>query len=142
MSNAPVFHIPPGVAELQRDKYRFSQAVRLGNRVEISGQGGWDDELHIPASLADEVRSAFDNIETVLASAGAEWKDVISIESFRVATPTDPNGAEINRLIVAQFRERLGDRLPLWTEVGVAELGLPGMRVEIRATAVLQSRDA
>ncbi|MGV9855968.1 hypothetical protein ACWDWU_45595 [Streptomyces sp. NPDC003442] len=31
----------------------------------------------------------------------------------------------------------MGDRAPIWTEVGVSALGAPGMRVEIRVTAVL-----
>jgi enamine deaminase RidA (YjgF/YER057c/UK114 family) len=38
--------------------------------------------------------------------------------------------------MVAQFRKRMGDRAPVWTQIGVAALGAPGMRVEIRATAV------
>ena len=31
----------------------YSQAMKIGNRVETSGQGGWDDDLQIPTSLED-----------------------------------------------------------------------------------------
>jgi enamine deaminase RidA (YjgF/YER057c/UK114 family) len=33
----------------------YSQAVRIGDRVEISGQGGWYDEFGFPADLRDEI---------------------------------------------------------------------------------------
>lgn len=31
----------PGVGEWARDKYSYSQAVRIGDRIECSGQGRW-----------------------------------------------------------------------------------------------------
>lgn len=39
--------------------------------------------------------------------------------------------------MVEQFRKRMGDRSPIGTMIGVAALGAPKMRVEIRATAVV-----
>ena len=39
--------------------------------------------------------------------------------------------------MVEQFRIWMGDRAPIWTQIGVAALGAPGMNVEIRVTALL-----
>ncbi|MEV0713166.1 hypothetical protein [Asanoa sp. NPDC050611] len=39
--------------------------------------------------------------------------------------------------MVEQFRKRMGDRSPIWTEVAVVALGEPAMRVEIRVTAII-----
>ena len=63
----------------------YGQAVRIGDRVEISGQGGWDDEFGFPVDLRDEIVAAFDNMERALATAGATWLDVIAVNSYFVA---------------------------------------------------------
>ncbi|MFI6047307.1 hypothetical protein ACIA8C_37215 [Nocardia sp. NPDC051321] len=43
--------------------------------------------------------------------------------------------------MVAQFRKRMGERAPIWTEVGVPALGAPKMRVEMRVTASVRQED-
>jgi enamine deaminase RidA (YjgF/YER057c/UK114 family) len=53
--------------------FHYSQAVKVGNLVEISGQGGWDDDWHFPGTLADEITQAFRNVELTLGAAGASW---------------------------------------------------------------------
>jgi enamine deaminase RidA (YjgF/YER057c/UK114 family) len=40
-----------------------------------------------------------------------------------------------------QFRKRMGDRAPIWTQIGVAALGTPRIRVEIRVTAIAGHAD-
>jgi enamine deaminase RidA (YjgF/YER057c/UK114 family) len=39
--------------------------------------------------------------------------------------------------MTAQFRHYMPDHAPIWTLLGVAALGDPKMRVEIRVTAIL-----
>ena len=56
------FHVTPGYGEKLRDMLHYSQAVRIGNRVEISGQGGWDDDINIAEHLDEEIVRAFDNV--------------------------------------------------------------------------------
>ncbi|MFJ6727174.1 MULTISPECIES: Rid family hydrolase [unclassified Streptomyces] len=121
---------------------RYSQAVRIGDRVEISGQGGWDDDWTFPESLEDEIVRAFDNVERTLAQAGAGWPDVVAVNSYHLPSAPDTIGADHNRVMVAQFRARMGERAPIWTQTGVPALGAPGMRIEIRVTAVVGHRDA
>ncbi|MFY0406385.1 Rid family hydrolase [Solicola sp. PLA-1-18] len=136
MSNAQYF-ATPGYGETMLANLHYHQAVRVGDRVEISGQGGWGDEIDFPDDLGEEIVRAFDNVERTLATAGASWDDVISIDSFHVPTEDDSIGDAHNRVMVDQLRRRFGDRAPIWTQIGVAALGAPGMRVEIRVSAVL-----
>jgi hypothetical protein len=61
--NQPEFFVTPGYGEYMLNKLHYSQAVKIGDRVETSGQGGWDDNLQIPESLADGIAQAFRNME-------------------------------------------------------------------------------
>lgn len=133
----PEFFATPGYGETQLTNMHYNQAVRFGDRVETSGQGGWDDEFNFPEALEDEIVVAFDNVERTLALAGATWRDVIHVNSYHIPDAADSIGDGHNRVMVEQFRKRMGDRAPIWTQIGVAALGAPKMRVEIRVTAVV-----
>lgn len=135
----PEFFATPGYGDRQLKEMRYSQAVRIGDRVEISGQGGWDDDLNFPESLEEEIVKAFENVERTLATAGATWRDVIAVNSYHVLETPGFIGETHNRVMVEQFREHMGDRAPIWTEIGVPALGAPKMRVEIRVTAIAGS---
>lgn len=135
--NKPEFFATPGYGDQQLAEMRYSQAVRVGDRIEISGQGGWDDDWNFPESLEDEIVRAFENVERTLATAGATWRDVIAVNSYHVLASPETFVEAHNPVMVAQFRERMGDRAPIWTEIGVTALGAPGMRVEIRVTAIV-----
>jgi enamine deaminase RidA (YjgF/YER057c/UK114 family) len=134
----PEFFATPGYGDVMLANRHYSQAVRIGDRVEISGQGGWNDTFEFPEDLEAEIAQAFDNVERTLAHAGARWADVISVDSFHVLGPAD--FAEHNVVMVEQFRRR-GTRSPIWTELGVAALGDPAMRIEIRVAAVIPGTD-
>src|SRR5689334_20985404 len=124
----PEFFLTPGYGEMLRKDVHYSQAVRIGDRVETAGQGGWDDALGFAESLQDETAQAFDNVERTLATAGATWADVVHVNSYHVIG--DGSFDDHNQVMVAQLRARMGDRAPIWTAVGVTALGLPQMRVE------------
>lgn len=133
------FFATPGYGERFRESRHYSQAVRIGDRVEISGQGGWDDDLNFPESLEDEIEQAFENVERTLATAGASWRDVVHVNSYHVTSAPDSIGDAHNDVMVAQLRKWMPDRAPIWTETGVTVLGAPKMRVEIRVTAVVDA---
>lgn len=135
----PQFFATPGYGESALDSLHYSQAVRVGDRVETSGQGGWDNDMNIAESLEDEIVLAFDNVERTLATADAGWGDVIQVNSYHLPTG-NVIGQEDNRIMVQQFRQRMGDRAPIWTQTGTNAFGLPGMRVEIRVTAIVGDR--
>ncbi|MET9555430.1 Rid family hydrolase [Streptomyces sp. NPDC006645] len=132
------FHVTPGYGETLHKALGYSQAVRVGDRVETSGQGGWDDDLNIPDSIEEEIVQAFDNVERTLATCGATWRDVIHVNSYhKVPQGQDVIAQDHNDVMAAQFRARLGGRAPVWTQTGVTVLGLSAMRIEIRVTAVI-----
>jgi enamine deaminase RidA (YjgF/YER057c/UK114 family) len=131
--NKPEFFVTPGYGEYMLNKLHYSQAVKIGDRVETSGQGGWDDDLQIPESIADEIAQAFRNVERTLATAGASWEDVIHVNSYHVGGLPP----EVNKVMVELYRHYMPDRAPIWTQVGVAALGLSTMRIEIRVTAII-----
>ena len=80
----PSFFITPGYGTRLHDALHYSQALRIGDRVETSGQGGWNDDLVIPESIEEEIEQAFKNVERTLATAGAGWPHVVHINSYHV----------------------------------------------------------
>src|ERR1700757_5339990 len=43
------FFDAPGYGEIARTRNYYSQALRIGDRIEISGQGGWDADFRSQA---------------------------------------------------------------------------------------------
>lgn len=129
----PEFIVTPGFGETFRDSLHFSTAVRIGNRVETSGQGGWNNDLEIPTAIEDEIVAAFNNIALVLAAAGASWRQVIHVNTYHVGGFP----AVVNETIVRLYRHHMPDHAPIWTQVGVEALGLAAMRFEMRVTAII-----
>ena len=129
----PEFFVTPGYGERFQKALHYSQAVRIGNRVEISGQGGWSDDLQFPESLEDEIAQAFENVERTLATAGASWEHVVHVNSYHVGgfPPV------VNETMARLYRQYMPRHCPIWTELGVAALGHPAMRIEIRVTAIV-----
>ncbi|MCO5786223.1 hypothetical protein DHB74_07650 [Pseudomonas sp. G11-1] len=129
----PEFTVTPGFGETFRQTLHFSTAVKIGNRVETSGQGGWNDDLQIPEAIEEEITAAFRNIELVLAKAGATWGHVIHVNTYHVGgfPPI------VNDTIVKLYRQYMPNHAPVWTQLGVEALGLPAMRFEIRVTAII-----
>ena len=129
----PVFFITPGYGERLHQALHYSQALRVGDRVEISGQGGWNDELQIPELIEEEIAQAFENVQQTLATAGAGWEHVVHVNSYHVGGFPPLVNETMSRL----FRQYMPDRAPIWTQLGVETLGLPTMRIEIRVTAII-----
>ena len=128
----PEFFVTPGYGDYMRENLHYSQAVKVGSRIETSGQGGWDDEFNIPSLVADEIAQAFDNLTRTLATAGAGWEHVIHVNSYHVGGFP----AQVNEAMVKWYRHYMPNHSPIWTQIGVSSLGLPAMRIEIRVTAI------
>lgn len=133
--NKPEFFVTPGYGERNLKLFHYSQVVKIGDRVEISGQGGWNDDWEFPESITAEIAQAFRNVERTLALAGARWEHVIHVNSYHVGF--GGHQEEINQAMTEQFRHYMPDHAPVWTCLGVAALGDPKMRVEIRVIAIL-----
>ncbi|KAI9020579.1 Endoribonuclease L-PSP/chorismate mutase-like protein [Hyaloraphidium curvatum] len=118
-------------------QYHYSQAVRLGGIVKLSGQGGWDLAGGLDgADAAGQVKLAFDNIDRILREAGLRgWEDVYLVRSFHVdKMPKEGNTYDYT---TRKLKERLPGHRPVWTAVAVPELAFPGMLVEIEVEALV-----
>ncbi|KAK2592579.1 hypothetical protein QQS21_009724 [Conoideocrella luteorostrata] len=134
---APVFHSYPGLGEWAKDKLHYSQAVKVDNLIKCSGQGGWDAknqdvdfENLIPSDLLTEIDQAFANCDYNLRHAGGKGCSQV----YKVVTYTTDMAGAHDR-IVYNLRKWMPNNPPIWTELGVKELGLPTMRFEIDVEA-------
>lgn len=108
----------------------FSRAVRVGNRVLVSGTAPiWPDGSCDPDPEA-QARRCLEIITTALAEAGAAAADVVRTRMFLV-DPAD--GDAVGRAHGAVF----GDVRPAATMVAVRALLRPEWKVEIEAEAVV-----
>lgn len=122
---------PPGTEQIYK-RMQFSQAVRVGDVVWVSGQVGMDELGTVGEGIDAQSRLAFKNLERVLAEAGASLADVVELITFHTAM-SDIRGFS---KVKAGF---IPENFPAWTAVGVKELVMPQLLVEIRATAVIGS---
>lgn len=108
----------------------YSQAVKVGNQVYLSGQIGLDP---VSMQLVDGVEAqavrVFDNLKAVAEAAGASFADVVKITIYL----TDlSNFGIVNEVMTRYFAEPY----PARATVGVSELPR-GALVEADLTIVL-----
>ncbi|KAH8179081.1 endoribonuclease l-PSP domain-containing protein [Sarocladium implicatum] len=127
-----------GAGQWLHDHLGYSQAVRVGDRIEISGQGGWElnengDGPSFPSDLKAEIEKAFENVDRTLKSIGGKgWSQVYRVNSYHTNLEQTE---EVTGAMSAAFARWMPDHKPIWTEVGVKRLGAPDMRVEIEVVA-------
>ena len=121
-----------GVGEKQKKEYSYSQAVRVGDRIECAGQGGWHPEtFEVYRDTNKQIDQAFENVDRTLKDAGGKgWEQVFSVKSYHI-----PLNNEANEAMVRNFRKRMPNHQPIWTTIGVTRLGEDNMRVEIDVVA-------
>jgi 2-iminobutanoate/2-iminopropanoate deaminase len=122
-----------------RDVYKppepYSQGVRLGNLLFIAGQVALGPNLEIlgQGDARAQARVAWTNIKKVVEEAGGTLSNVGRIAVYLARIEDAPLEQEVRREFFPD-----GD-YPTCTVVQIAELGLPGLLMEIEATAVLDS---
>ncbi|KAF2813748.1 endoribonuclease-like protein L-psp [Mytilinidion resinicola] len=123
-----------GYGDRARKEVHYSQAVRYGSIIEISGQGGWDRISEaIPALEGPQIDQAFANVEHTLQKAGGKgWSQVYKVRCYVVKMDTLESGH-----IVRNLRKYCPDHQPILTVVGVESLALKDMRIEIEVAAHL-----
>lgn len=127
--------IPPGM-EAVYEKIGYAPALKVGNTVYVSGQIGRDSAMQLVEGRETQIAQAFDNLQLVLAAAGASFADVVDMTSFHTDMRDLPLFMQVrNRYLSAH-------PLPAWTAVGAHMLGgAPGYIVEIKAVAVLPAAE-
>lgn len=131
MSNLEYFNYE-GYGTNAKQNFWYSQAVRVGDIIECSGQGGWERSTEkIPEDIEKQIEQAFDNVEVTLKTAGSKgWEDVFSVTSHHI--PIDDKALDI---MVRLMKKYCPDHQPIWTALGVPALGRPDMKVEIEVRA-------
>jgi 2-iminobutanoate/2-iminopropanoate deaminase len=106
----------------------LSHATRAGGFVFVSGQVATDDggAIYI-GDFTREVTGALDNVEAVLAAAGARLDQVVKVGAFL-------SNAALFAPFNEVYRARFGAAPPARTTV-VLDFGHPDVRVEIEAIA-------
>ncbi|KOT52250.1 endoribonuclease L-PSP [Streptomyces rimosus subsp. rimosus] len=126
---------PPPTGMLY-DRLHFSQATRVGDMIWVSGQVGIDVSTMTPADGMDaQARLAFEGVRAVLKAGGAGLEDIVELTTFH----TDLRGGMDAFSRVKD--EYIAAPYPSWTAVGVGQLALPELLVEIRAVAVVGCGD-
>jgi enamine deaminase RidA (YjgF/YER057c/UK114 family) len=121
--------IPKGMESLV-DKFHYAPAVKVDNTLYIAGMLGRDENLQVVEGAEAQYAQAFENLKAVLAAAGATLENVVDLVTYH----TDMR--DIARFLEVKNRYFTED-YPAWTAIGVAALAMPGLLVEIKATAVL-----
>uniref|UniRef100_A0A060TIZ1 ARAD1D50820p n=1 Tax=Blastobotrys adeninivorans TaxID=409370 RepID=A0A060TIZ1_BLAAD len=131
MSNL-TYYSYDGVGKRNLETFGYNQAVRVGDRIECSGQGGWDPKTgEIYREINQQIDQAFANVDLALRDAGGKgWDQVFRVNSYHI-----PLNDEALEAMTRNFKKWMPNHKPLWTCVGVTRLGADDMRVEIEVSA-------
>ncbi len=112
--------------------YSYSRAVRVGERVFISGTTAQNDQGGVdhPGDLHAQARDTYDTILEALDQAGGVPGDLVYTKSF-ITDPSQASGQMQARM------EALGKVRPTATLLGIPALIVPEMLVEIEAEAII-----
>ncbi|KAH6713243.1 endoribonuclease L-PSP [Leptodontidium sp. 2 PMI_412] len=113
-------------------QYGYQQSVRVGDRIECAGQGGWNPENGVYfKEINEQIDQAFANVDRNLKDAGGKgWSQVFRVNSYHI-----PLNNEALAAMTRNFKKWMPDHAPIWTCVGVTRLGDDDMRVEIEVSA-------
>jgi reactive intermediate/imine deaminase len=113
----------------------YSQAVRVGDTVYLSGQIALDPKtMQLVEGFEDQVRRVFDNLEAVCRAAGGGFGDVVRVTIYLTDLAQFPR---VNEVMATYFREPY----PARATVGVASLPR-GAAVEIDAVMHLPGAES
>jgi enamine deaminase RidA (YjgF/YER057c/UK114 family) len=107
----------------------YSPAILAEGRklLFISGQGPRDME----ADAETQIRQTFEQIRELVDAAGGSMRHIVMIHAYFLNMARD---LAVFRKVRQEF---LVEPFPAATAVGVTELAVPGLQVEIEAVAVL-----
>ena len=146
------FHSCEGIGKTHQRLFGYSQAVRIGDKIACSGQGsqqhlvqvpstlivhtgGFDSKGEISTNIEAEINQAFANVELSMKEAGGRgMSQVYRIRSYHI--PLDERTLAV---MVDNIKKWFPDHQPIWTSVGVTHLAGEGMRVEIEASAHIET---
>jgi 2-iminobutanoate/2-iminopropanoate deaminase len=108
--------------------YPFSDAVRTGNTLYLSGQIGVDQNLRVPETAEEEAIAVLNAIRSILEGVGMTMDDLVYVQVFC----SDVSNYDVfNRVYRAYFRHEF----PARAFIGSGPL-LFGARFEVQGIAV------
>lgn len=110
----------------------YTDAVRYGDLLFISGVAPLDDKLNLVGGddVVAQARQVFRNMAKILAAAGIGFEAILKVTVYLTDVA---DRARINPV----RQEFFGGTRPASTLIGVKELAVPGMKIEIEAVAGL-----
>ncbi len=108
----------------------YSQAVRVGNTVYLSGQIPLDPAtMHLVDGIENQIKRVFDNLTAVCIASGGTLNDIVKLSVFMIDLG---HFAKVNEIMVSYFNEPF----PARAAIGVASLPR-GAQIEMEAIMVL-----
>jgi 2-iminobutanoate/2-iminopropanoate deaminase len=111
----------------------YTDAVRYGDLLFVSGVAPLDEESRLVGEedVVAQARQVFLNMKKILETAGTDFDRVLKVTVYLtdVADRTKINPIR---------KEFFGSARPASTLIGVSELAIPGMKVEVEAVVALR----
>ena len=122
------------VKTLHEPVSHYTDAVRWGDLLFVSGVAPLDKEARLVSEdVVVQARKVFENMKEILDAAGATFADVLKVTVFLTDVRDRP-------LINPVRQEFFGPARPASTLIGINELVVPGMKIEIEAVVGLRTR--
>jgi len=113
----------------------FAQGTQVGNVLYLSGQVGIDRDGNTSASIADQTKAAYTNMQDTLSQFGADMSNIVD-ETFFV-TDMDELFGNIEDVYGAREAAYGGKPEVSQTVVQVVALVQPELKIEIKCVAHL-----
>jgi 2-iminobutanoate/2-iminopropanoate deaminase len=122
------------VKTLHEPVSHYTDAVRWGDLLFVSGVAPLDQDARLVSEdVVVQARKVFENMKEILDAAGATFGDVLKVTVYLTDVRDRP-------LINPVRQEFFGSARPASTLIGIDELVVPGMKIEIEAVVGLRSR--
>src|SRR5262245_7823899 len=131
MTDGRAAAVIPSVMTESANAYQYSPGVtvRAGRLLFVSGQVGRAPHQGVLTDPEAQFVKACENLEAIGHEAGGTLGDVVEITTYLTSMQHLP--------LLAKVKERFFTTAPYpaWTGIGVQELALPGLLLEVKATA-------
>lgn len=138
MSNDTGYRQALTPAAVPQPRARFSPGVRVGDLVQVSGQGPLDavtGAVRFVGDVAGQTTATMEAVKAVLEAGGAGIDDVVM---FRVYLTDAAHFGEMNTAFNRFIDEYGTTDAPACRTTAIVGLALPDMLVEMDAMAVVQ----
>lgn len=110
-------------------------ATASGRFAFISGQLGVEEDGSVIDDPQMQIARAFANLGEIVKAIPASPRDVVDITTFHIGL------RKHYQIVSTEKKKFFGDWHPAWTAIGITELGIEGLILEIRAVVLLPPID-